>query len=89
VVVNDEGIVLGLLRDKELDADPEAAAEQVMRSGPGTFRPDAPIKDVLDRMRRRNVRTVLVTTSDGKLLALLRREDAEQVEAQAEEAESG
>jgi CBS domain-containing protein len=84
VVVNDERIVLGLLRARELGADPEAAAEQVMRSGPATFRPDVPVADVLERMRKRNVRSVVVTTSDGRLVGLLRQEDAEQVATEAD-----
>jgi len=39
VVVNEEGIVFGLLRTKELDADGDQLIEQVMRQGPSTFRP--------------------------------------------------
>src|SRR5262249_46930211 len=34
VVVNERRVVLGLLRSQELDADPAATAEQVMRAGP-------------------------------------------------------
>jgi hypothetical protein len=34
VVVNDESVVLGLLRAKELAADPELRIEQAMRPGP-------------------------------------------------------
>jgi len=37
VVVNEERIVLGLLRSKELDSEGDQLIEQVMRPGPSTF----------------------------------------------------
>jgi CBS domain-containing protein len=76
VVVNKERVVLGLLREKELASDPKAPAEEVMRNGPTTFRPNEPVVKMGKRMRERGARTVLVTTSDGKLVGLLYREDA-------------
>jgi CBS domain-containing protein len=75
VVVNEENVVLGLLRERELAADPNATADQVMRAGPATYRPDALVADVVDRMDRRGVMGVLITLSDGRLLGWLRRED--------------
>src|SRR4030081_2101032 len=39
VVFNEERIVLGLLRSKELDSDGYQLIEHVMRPGPSTFRP--------------------------------------------------
>ena len=77
VVVNEERIVLGMVRDKELEPDPETTIEEVMRPGPTTFRPDAPVEKVAERMRKRGVSAVLVTTSDGKLVGMLHRDDAE------------
>ena len=53
VVVNEERVVLGLLREKELDADPEATAQEAMRNGPATFRPDEPVEKVAKQMRER------------------------------------
>jgi CBS domain-containing protein len=82
VVVNDERIVLGLLRRKELESDPQANAEQLMRPGPTTFRPNVRVQEMAERMRERGARTVLVTVSDGKLVGLLWREDAERVAAE-------
>ena len=79
VVVNKERIVLGLLREKELSSDPEATVERVMRSGPTTFRPVMLVGKMAERMRERGARTVLVTTSDGRLIGLLYREDAERL----------
>jgi CBS domain-containing protein len=75
VVVNKERVVLGLLREKKLTSDPKVPVEEVMRNGPTTFRPNEPVVKMAKRMRE--ARTVLVTTSDGRLVGLLYREDAE------------
>src|SRR5262249_30691444 len=80
VVVNERRVVLGLLRSRELDADPAATAERVMRAGPTTYRPNVPAREAGARMRERRVDTLLVTTPDGTLVGLLRREDAEDAE---------
>jgi CBS domain-containing protein len=79
VVVNKERIVLGLLREKELSSDPGTTVEQVMRSGPATFRPDVLVGKMAARMRGRGAPTALVTTSDGRLVGLLYRDDAERL----------
>ncbi|HEV2458806.1 MAG TPA: CBS domain-containing protein [Ktedonobacterales bacterium] len=82
VVVNERRVVLGLLRSQELEAsDPEAPAEQVMRAGPTTYRPNVPAREAAARMRAREVDVLTVTTPDGVLVGLLRREDAENTTA--------
>ncbi len=81
VVVNKEGIVLGLLRGKELTSDPEAAAEEAMRNGPTTFRPDEPLEKMAKRMQERGASAILMTTPDGMLVGLLSREDAQRLAA--------
>jgi CBS domain-containing protein len=48
-----------------------------MESGPTTFRPNGALGAVAERMRSRDVSSVVVTTSDGELLGVLFREDAE------------
>lgn len=77
VVLNEERVVLGLLGPKELAQDPELSAEEVMRIGPTTFRPDERLEKVSERMRERGVNAVLVSTPDGRLVGILRRADAE------------
>ena len=77
VVVNEKRVVLGLLREKELSSDPEAPVEEAMRNGPATFRPNEPVGKMAKRMQDREATAVLVTTSDGRLVGLLYREDAE------------
>lgn len=77
IVVNNERVVLGRLRGKVLEADPETPIEQVMETGPTTFRPDTRLADVARQMRAKHVASVIVTTSDGRLVGLLDRASAE------------
>ncbi len=77
VVVNEGRVVLGLLRDKELVSASEATAEEVMRPGPTTVRPDTPAGKMVERMRKRGTSSVLVTTPDGELIGLMYRGDSE------------
>jgi predicted transcriptional regulator len=78
VVVNAERVVLGLLRKKALEANPLATAEEVMVSGPKTFRPNVTLQELLKSMRDHNIETnSLVTTSEGRLLGVISRVDAE------------
>jgi CBS domain-containing protein len=75
VVTNDDRVVLGLLRAKELESDPELPVERVMRPGPSTFRPDVSVEEMARTMTERNLENSPVTTSDGRLVGLVRRED--------------
>jgi Mg/Co/Ni transporter MgtE len=78
VVVNQQGIVLGLLRKRALEADPDRRAEEVMSSGPATFRPNMTLEDLLQSMRKRDIQTnSLVTSAEGRLLGIISRADAE------------
>jgi Mg/Co/Ni transporter MgtE len=79
VVVNDERVVLGLLRAKELRRGQDESIERVMRPGPSTFRPHVPIEELAHHMIHHDLPTSPVTTSDGRLVGLLRREDAARV----------
>ena len=79
VVVNDERVVLGLLRAEELRRGQDEPIEQVMRPGPSTFRPHVPIEELAHHMIHHDLPSSPVTTSDGRLVGLLRREDAARV----------
>jgi CBS domain-containing protein len=76
VVVNDERIVLGLLRSKELAKDPDMRIEQAMRPGPSTSRPYVSLHEMAHFMEEHDLESTLVTTSNGKLVGLLYRADA-------------
>jgi CBS domain-containing protein len=75
VVVNDERVVLGLLRAAELRKGDEERVDRVMRPGPSTFRPHVSIDDIAKFMATHDLPNCPITTSDGRLVGLLRRED--------------
>jgi hypothetical protein len=78
VVLGRERVVLGLLRKAELEGDPNATAERVMRPGPKTFRPNVSLEELLKSMRDHDIQTnSLVTTGEGRLLGAISRADAE------------
>jgi Mg/Co/Ni transporter MgtE len=79
VVVNDQRVVLGLLRAEELQRGQDEPIEQIMRPGPSTFRPHVLIEELAHFMIHHDLPTSPVTTSDGRLVGLLRREDAARV----------
>jgi|SRR5215208_6910276 len=73
IVVNEQGIVLGRLRRRALAADDERTVEEAMTDGPSTVRPNVPLDELTRRLERRTLRTALVTTSDGRLVGVVRR----------------
>jgi predicted transcriptional regulator len=76
VVVNQQNIVMGLLRAKELQQECDCTIEQAMRPGPSTFRPYVSAKEVAEFMVGHKLECSPITTSDGKLVGLLYQADA-------------
>ncbi|MDQ3167164.1 MAG: CBS domain-containing protein [Chloroflexota bacterium] len=77
VVINERGIVLGRIRGDALDGNAEQLADAVMRPGPVTVRPSEPLDGLVRRMRERSTADIVVSTSNGMLVGVLRRADAE------------
>lgn len=75
LVLNDQDVVLGRLRQKHRDAASDDLVEKVMETGPTTVRPNEPAKKLLERMERRDVPAVVVTTNKGVLVGVARRTD--------------
>jgi CBS domain-containing protein len=69
VILNDAHVILGRLRVR--DANPGHTAEHDMEPGPVTIRPSEELQPVYERMRRREVRRLLVSTPTGVLLGAL------------------
>jgi CBS domain-containing protein len=67
-VVNQHGIVLGIIGQSDWDSDPTASAEQLMASAPTTLRPSASLEKAQETLEKSDRGAVLVTDSDGKLL---------------------
>jgi predicted transcriptional regulator len=74
-VVNEQNIVLGLLRRAAWSEDLSKTAQEVMDCAPRTYRLDAQPDAMLKYMDRHAVDSVLVTTSDGELVGLVLRAD--------------
>jgi Mg/Co/Ni transporter MgtE len=77
IVVNDRNAVLGRVRSRDLDGDPDQIVEAVMEAGPTTERASEPLEALVQRMQQKRVSSVVVTTPDGELIGVLRREDGE------------
>ena len=73
VVVNEHGIVLGRVNPDRLGAADSTPVEEVMEPGPATVRAHEPLAALLERMARRAVDEVIVTTPQGELLGVLHR----------------
>jgi Mg/Co/Ni transporter MgtE len=94
VAVNAQHVVLGLLRAAELAAEPDLRIEHAMRPGPSTFRPFVSIEEMARFMDEHDLENSPITTSDGRLVGLLRSQDAARVvrelpETQRAAADSG
>jgi len=75
VVVGPGLVVLGLLRARELNADPSLPVERAMRPGPSTYRPSVSVTKMSRIMADRGLDSSPVTTSDGRLVGLVRKQD--------------
>ncbi|MBV8950465.1 MAG: CBS domain-containing protein [Actinobacteria bacterium] len=79
VVVDDDGVVLGLLPGEALH-DRAALVADLLEDGPVTVRADEPLHDLAALMLKLDLTSVLVTDPDGRLLGLARRDDVERLE---------
>jgi CBS-domain-containing membrane protein len=76
-VVNEQRVVVGLLRGDALSKEPDARVREVMELGPKTLRPSNPVEELLESRANQGVKHWVVTTSHGKLLGLLVHTDAD------------
>lgn len=74
VVVNEHDIVLGRLRKKNVQGALEGPVERAMEPGPTTVRTTEAASALLERMIKRNVQAVLVTTNKGRLVGVATRD---------------
>lgn len=75
VVVNEQRIVLGRLRPRDLEADADAIAADMMLDGPRTVRGTRPVEKVAAWLDERHIRGVLITSADGELIGYVRLDD--------------
>jgi len=77
IVVNDPGVVLGVMRKESWEAADEALVADVMRLGPSTVRPGSMLIPLLERMKAKETESVLVSDPEGRLIGVLDRSDGE------------
>ena len=76
-VTNAERVVVGRLGRAALAGDDDVSVEEAMTLGPSTVRPSLELDNAVERMRRQNLTSLPVTRSDGVLVGIIRRDDAE------------
>jgi len=74
VVIDKQRVVLGIVKN-EAPMNPEQSIDQIMEPGPSTFRPHVAVEELANRITEKKIGTILVTTSDGRLLGSLREQD--------------
>jgi Mg/Co/Ni transporter MgtE len=77
LVINDDRVVLGRLRRSD-STRADTPVTDVMESGPTTIRASEDLVGLVERMRHRRVSDIIVTDPDGRLLGIVRRDEAEQ-----------
>lgn len=75
VVLNDDRIVLGLLRAEATDVDPAMAVRDLLQPGPSTFRPSMTIKEMVGYFRKSDENRAIITSSTGEWIGMIRRAD--------------
>ena len=77
MVVNEMGVLLGRLGRRAVARKAGRTVEEAMTEGPSTVRPNVSLAALLERMQKHDLRGFPVTTSDGRLVGLVLRDDAE------------
>jgi rhodanese-related sulfurtransferase/CBS domain-containing protein len=79
VVLDDERIVIGVVRAEPAALPADTPVERVLQPGPSTVRPSITARELTESMDRQGEQHVLVTTYDGRLLGIVRRGDLDRV----------
>lgn len=77
IVVNDQRIVLGVLTEEVLMPEQNLPAEACMHEGPVTWRPNTQPQEAARWMDDNQTDSIVVTSSDGRLIGVLRSQDLE------------
>ena len=77
-VVDERRVVLGRLGRSTVAGGGEVSIEEAMTLGPSTVRPSYGLNEAVERMQAQGLTSLPVTRSDGVLIGLLQRVEAEQ-----------
>ena len=73
-VLNESGIVLGVVGEEEWQGPDSMPVEGIMDTAPTTFRPSVSVLEAIEFLDKYRQDAVLVTSSNGKLMGVFRRE---------------
>ena len=74
LVLGERRVVLGRVRRSALDPAPDdASAEELMEAGPSTMRPHTPVSELVERLSKEDLETMIVTTPGGCLIGVFHR----------------
>jgi Mg/Co/Ni transporter MgtE len=79
-VTDESGVVLGRLGRAALGGNNDASVEEAMTLGPSTVRPALELEKAVARMRNEKLTSLRVTSSDGVLVGVILRADAERAQ---------
>ena len=77
IVVNETGVILGVMRKESWDAADGTLVGEAMRLGPSTVRPGSMLVPLMERMKAKETESVLVSDPEGRLIGVLDRSDGE------------
>lgn len=72
VVIDARHVVVGRVRREHLDDNPARRVDEVMEPGPTTIRPDTQLEEIMQRMTKRNIASIIVTRPTGQFIGVLR-----------------
>jgi CBS domain-containing protein len=75
LAVSDSGVLLGRLRRSRCEGKEDARVEEVMEEGPSTVRPDTEAPKLAERLAKRDLKTAVVSTPEGRLIGVVLRAD--------------
>ena len=88
VIVDARGILLGRIDGMPSGADPDVAIGDVMRTAPGTAKPDTFLHDLVESLRVTRHQRIILTAREpseaGRYLGVLLLSDVERVLAENE-----
>jgi len=79
IVVDCDRVVIGRLRGRTWNHDPDVRVVDAMEPGPTTVRPDGALALLVERMEERGTKLVTVTDPQGVLLGVLVLEEAQRL----------
>jgi len=77
IVLNEEGVVLGVMRKESWDSTDAVLVREAMRLGPSTVRPGDSLAPLIGRMQEEDTESILVSDSEGRLIGVMDRADGE------------